>query len=280
MDMSQTKAQAHSEVCQDGLLSGNSLFYLQHNGACVYFRSHKKETNSNVHKYADLMVFASWLFILCSATVYVLTNTTPELPWYYRLYLFGDTLNQTVCVNQKFKQKQRSRLYCSETAGFQPSFPPLPLQFIFGLAFYFFFKPPCLNESTSSWKQTVSQIYSFSCSASHHYHTHPLERRPPHRDFPHRISKTVHWQHWPGHGSCMMSWSLQQEFSVLQGRVSRLRSVWFLYGIFGLSVLLFMEPHCVCVCLQSHLPALELFALLRWCGVIFTILTGLFTARE
>lgn len=67
MDMSQTKAQAHSQVCQDGLLSGNSLFYLQHNGACMYFRSHKKETNSNVHKYADLRPHG-----ICFMTLYPL----------------------------------------------------------------------------------------------------------------------------------------------------------------------------------------------------------------
>lgn len=59
-----------------------------------------------------------------------------------------------------------------------------------------------------------------------------------------------------------------------------LRSVWVLCGIFGLSVLLYTEPHRVCVCLQSHLPAFELFTLLRWGGALFTILTGLFTARE
>lgn len=58
------------------------------------------------------------------------------------IYLVTFLTKLFVSIRSSNTQKQRSRLYCSETAGFQPSFPPLPLQFIFGLDFYFFFKPP------------------------------------------------------------------------------------------------------------------------------------------
>lgn len=54
----------------------------------------------------DLRAFVSRVCILCSATVHVLTNITPNWLWYYRLCLFGDAINQTVCVHQNFKHSE------------------------------------------------------------------------------------------------------------------------------------------------------------------------------
>lgn len=75
--------------------------------ACISVPIRNKQTQLYTNTQTlDLRAFVSWLCILCSATVYVLTNIIPELLRYCRQCLFGDAANWTVCVNQKFKHSQ------------------------------------------------------------------------------------------------------------------------------------------------------------------------------
>lgn len=140
---SQTKAQNNSEAIHDNSLSGNCLFYLQHNESCMHFRSHKeKKIQMYINRQTlDLAAFVSWLCILCSATVYISTNIIPVLLQYYRLCLFGDVIIWTVWVNHKFKHSEtviKSILYRNSwLPALLPSPSPSLLQFMFGLDFFF-----------------------------------------------------------------------------------------------------------------------------------------------
>lgn len=178
----------------------------------------------------DLIAFVSWLCILCSATVHILT-TIPELLRYYSLCLFGDAINQTVCVNQKFKHSEP----VIKTVLHWNSWLPALLPSLFSSSLYldwillFHFKYPSeRNESTSSWKRTVSQTRSFSCSPNCHCKTHALERMPPHEGFTHCIFNTRFT-------ALTWGWILHDVLSSsmgIQWRVSRLHSVCFLHGFF------------------------------------------------
>lgn len=113
--------------------------------ACISVPIRKKQIQiyTNTQTF-DLIAFVSWLCILCSATVYILTNTIPELLQYYRLCLFGDAINQTVCVNQKFKHSETVIKTVLHWNSWLPALLPSPslsllLQFLFGLDLIFFF---------------------------------------------------------------------------------------------------------------------------------------------
>lgn len=112
--------------------------------ACISVPIRKKQTQMYTNMQTlDLIAFVSWLCILCSATVYILTNIIPELLWYYRQCLFGDAINWTVCVNQKLKHSETVIKTVLHWNSWLPALlpspsPPLPFQFIFGVDFFFF----------------------------------------------------------------------------------------------------------------------------------------------
>lgn len=52
----------------------------------------------------DLIAFVSRLYpLFCNCTHF---DNYPRITGYYSLCLFGDAINQTVCVNQKFKHSE------------------------------------------------------------------------------------------------------------------------------------------------------------------------------
>jgi len=96
--------------------------------ACISVPIQKKQIQMYTNTQTlDLTAFVSRLSILCSATVYILTNIILELPRYYRLCLFGDAVNRTVCVNQSEVQTLRnSDQDCTALKQLASSPPSLP----------------------------------------------------------------------------------------------------------------------------------------------------------
>lgn len=104
--------------------------------------------NKQIQMYAntqtlDLIAFVSWLsFVLLLYTFWQILsqNYCGITDSVYSVTLLTELF---VSIRSSNTQKQRWRLYCTETAGFQPSFPPLPRLFssslYLGWILFFFF---------------------------------------------------------------------------------------------------------------------------------------------
>lgn len=110
--------------------------------------------NKQIQMYAntqtlDLIAFVSWLsFVLLLYTFWQISsqNYCGITDSVYSVTLLTELF---VSIRSSNTQKQRWRLYCTETAGFQPSFPPLPRLFSSSLylGWILFFLIPFLKKS-------------------------------------------------------------------------------------------------------------------------------------
>lgn len=107
--------------------------------------------------------------------------------WYCRLCLFGDTINQTVCVNQKFKHSETAMETTLPWNSWLPTLLPCLFSSHLYLGWIFFLNILPKEMKVQAVERTDSQIYSFSCSANHHWDRLPLEQMPLHQGFSHCI---------------------------------------------------------------------------------------------